>query len=91
MPIGIFLYEIEKSFGPQVIADYYLTEEKVSTEILKLFNEKHIKKGLADATHREDKNLYYSSIIEAEKSKEKLYLGFILNEDEELMSLKSIF
>ena len=91
MPIGIFLYEIEKSFGPQVIADYYLTEEKVSTEILKLFNEKHIKKGLADATHREDKNLYYSSIIEAEKSKKKLYLGFILNEDEELMSLKSIF
>ena len=91
MPIGIFLYEIEKSFGPQIIADYYITQEKISTEILKMFNEKHIKKGLADATHRKDKNLYYSSIIEAEKGKKNLYLGFILKEDEELMSLKSLF
>ena len=91
MPIGIFLYEIEKSFGPQIIADYYITQEKISTEILKMFNEKHIKKGLADATHRKGKNLYYSSIIEAEKGKKNLYLGFILKEDEELMSLKSLF
>ena len=91
MPIGIFLYEIEKSFGPQIIADYYITQEKISTEILKMFNEKHINKGLADATHRKGKNLYYSSIIEVEKGKKNLYLGFILKEDEELMSLKSLF
>ena len=91
MPIGIFLYEIEKSFGPQIIADYYITQEKISTEILKMFNDKHIKKGLADATHRKGKNLFYSSIIEAEKGKKNLYLGFILKEDEELMSLKSLF
>ena len=91
MPIGIFLYEIEKSFGPQIIADYYITQEKISTESLKMFNEKHINKGLADATHRKGKNLYYSSIIEVEKGKKNLYLGFILKEDEELMSLKSLF
>jgi len=36
MPIGIFLYEIEKSFGPQIIADYYITQEKVTPEILNL-------------------------------------------------------
>jgi len=91
MPIGIFLYEIEKSFGPQIIADYYITEEKANLEILKIFNEKHIQKGLADATHRKNGYLYYSSVIESKSIKKNLYLGFILREKEDLISLKSIF
>ncbi len=91
MPIGIFLYEIEKSFGPQIIADYYITEEKVTPEILKIFNEKHIKKHLTDATHRLKNSLYYSSQIEAISKKNNYYLGFILKEEEDLISLKSIF
>lgn len=91
MPIGIFLYEIEKSFGPQIIADYYITEEKTNSNILKVFNEKHIQKGLADATHRKDNYLYYSSVVESKNIKKELYLGFILREKEDLISLKSIF
>lgn len=91
MPIGIFLYEIEKSFGPQVIADYYITEEKVNLEILKIFNEKHIQKGLSDATHRKDNYFYYSSVVKSKSIKKNLYLGFILRENEDLLSLKSIF
>ena len=87
MPIGIFLYEIEKSFGPQIIADYYITEEKANLEILKIFNEKHIQKGLSDATHHKNGYLYYSSFRESKSFKKDLYLGFILRDKEDLISL----
>ncbi len=91
MPVGIFLYEIEKSFGPQIIADYYITQEKATPEILKKFNEKHVKKALTDATHQKGESLYYSSVIEANTGEKKLYLGFILKEAEDIISLKSLF
>jgi len=91
MPIGIFLYEIDKSLGPQVIAEYYTTQEKVTQEILKIFTEKHIRKDLSDATYRKDNFLFYSSIIQAISDKTNFYLGFILKEDEDFISLKSIF
>ena len=91
MPIGIYLYDIDKSFGPNIIADYYLTKEKVSTDILKEFIEKHVKKEFADATAKRDNFKYYSSEIKAENIQKNLYLGFILKEDEDLVSLKSIF
>ena len=91
MPIGIFLYEIDQSFGPNVLADYYITKDKPSTEILKDFAEKHIKKDLADASGRDEKFRYYSSIIEGKDIKKNTFIGFMLRLEEDIVSLKSIF
>ncbi len=90
-PIGTFLYEVDKSFGPNIIADYYLTKERITTEILKEFIEKHVKKEFIDATATKNDFKYYSSEINAESIKKNLYLGFILRKEEDLVSLKSIF
>ncbi|MHA1468797.1 MAG: hypothetical protein ACTSP6_12075 [Promethearchaeota archaeon] len=91
MPIGIFLYEIDQSFGPNVLADYYITKDKPSTEILKDFAEKHVKKDLADASARDEKFRYYSSIIEGKDIKKNTFIGFMLRLEEDIVSLKSIF
>jgi len=92
MPHGIFLYEIDKSFGPNILAKYYMTEINLSSEILEKLNEKHIEKNLVDATAEQNDVRVYSSKIKSESIKKKnLYLGFILREDEDLVSLKSIF
>jgi hypothetical protein len=92
LPIGIFLYEIDKNNkSTEIIAEYYTSQEKVTQEILKIFNEKHVRKDLSDATYRKDNFLFYSSIIQSISDKNNLYLGFILKDDEELISLKSIF
>ncbi|MHA1343911.1 MAG: hypothetical protein ACTSQG_07985 [Promethearchaeota archaeon] len=88
---GIFLYEIDKSFGPKIIADFYLGKEKPSPEILKSLTEKHINRDLLDATYKAKGYRYYSSIIKAESIKKNLYLGFLLKEGEDLISLKSLF
>jgi len=93
MPSAIIFYEIDKSFGPNILAEYYLKSgDKIPTTILKDFVEKHIKKELEDVTIRKDNKRYYSSILKAESiEKENLYLSFILQEGEVLLSLKSIF
>ncbi len=93
MPSAIIFYEIDKSFGPNILAEYYLKDgDKIPPTILKDFAEKHIKKELEDVTIRKDSKRYYSSIIKAESiEKENLYLSFILQEGEVLLSLKSIF
>ena len=91
MPIGIFLFEIDSSFGPNVLADYYITKDKPSTEILKDFAEKHVKKDLADASGRDEKFRYYSSKIEGKDIKKNTFLGFMLRLEEDIVSLKSIF
>jgi len=91
MPIGIFLYEIDQSVGPNVLADYYITKDKPSTEILKDFAEKHVKKDLADASARDEKFRYYSSIIEGKDIKKNTFIGFMLRLEEDIVSLKSIF
>ena len=91
MPIGIFLYEIDQSFGPNVLADYYITKDKPSTDILKDFAEKHVKKDLADASARDEKFRYYSSIIEGKDIKKNTFIGFMLRLEEDIVSLKSIF
>ncbi len=91
-PTGIFLYEIDKSFGPNIIAEYYLKDIKVPQDVLKGFIEKHVEKELVDATIKKDDLRYYSSKINAQSiEKENLYLGFILSENEDLLSLKSVF
>ena len=89
-PSGIFLFEIDENFGPKIIADYYLSSQKVVPEALKKLSDKH-KKDLIDATYKKDKNRYYSSKISAGSIKEHLFLGFQLKEDEDLVSLKSLF
>ena len=92
MPIGIFLYEIDESFGPNILCEYYLSEVKVSQDILKEFIEKHVNRELVDATVRMNENKYYSSKINADAiNKSNLYLGFILRDVEDLVSLKSVF
>ena len=49
MPVGIYLYEIDESFGPNVLAEYYLAQEnKINKEILKDFEEKHVQKEFSN-------------------------------------------
>ncbi len=93
MPRAIILYEIDPSFGPNVIAEYYLKQEdKLSPTILKDFSEKHDKKKLLDITIREGDNRYFSKKITSESlEKQNLYLSFILQEGEDIVSVKSIF
>ncbi|MHA1283518.1 MAG: hypothetical protein ACTSQP_13530 [Promethearchaeota archaeon] len=91
MPVGIFLYEIVEDFGTQIIADFYTGNVKISSDVLKVFIEKHTKKDLSDATFRGENFLYYSSILDEKINGKKLYLGFILRKDEDLISLKSMF
>ncbi|MFX1551597.1 MAG: hypothetical protein ACFFB9_14705 [Promethearchaeota archaeon] len=93
MPRAIILYEIDPSFGPNIIAEYYLKQDdKISSSILKEFSEKHDKKQLIEITIREGDHRYFSKKINAETlEKNNLYLSFILQEGEDLVSLKSIF
>ncbi|MFX0057235.1 MAG: hypothetical protein ACFE85_09450 [Candidatus Hodarchaeota archaeon] len=93
MPVGIYLYEIDKSFGPNVLAEYYLDQEnKIKDEILKDFEDKHIQKEFSDTIYRKNDLRYYSSKIDAKSiNRDNLFLGFIFKIDEDLVSLKSIF
>ncbi|MFX1567628.1 MAG: hypothetical protein ACFFCV_04580 [Promethearchaeota archaeon] len=91
MPRAIILYEIDPSFGPNIIAEYYLKQaEKIPQSVLKEFSEKHSKKGLVDVTVRSENDRFYSSKINAESiDKDNLFIGSILQEGEDLISLKS--
>ncbi len=93
MPSAIILYEIDESFGPNILAEYYLKQDdKITPAILKEFSDKHVKKELLHANILEDNNRYYSSIVNAKSiEKDNLYLCFKLREGETLVSLKSIF
>ncbi|MFW9826874.1 MAG: hypothetical protein ACFFEY_04550 [Candidatus Thorarchaeota archaeon] len=93
MPRAIILYEIDKSFGPNILAEYSLKrDEKIPQEILKEFSEKHDKKQLFDVTIRKGDERYFSKKINAESlEKQNLFLSFILQQGEDLVSLKSIF
>lgn len=93
MPSAIFLYEIDPSFGPNILAEYYLNiDDKVPPNILKEFSEKHKVKEVLDATVRKENIRYYSRKVNAESlQKDNIYLGFILREGEDLISLKSLF
>jgi hypothetical protein len=93
MPIGIFLYEIDESFGPNILAEYYVNpEHKVNKEILRDFEDKHIQKEFSYTLFRKKDIRYYSTKLKSEAiQKENLYLGFVFKEGEDLVSLKSIF
>ena len=92
MPVGIYLYEIDESFGPNVLAEYYLAQEnKIDPEILKDFEEKHIQKEFLDTICWREDLRFYSSKISAESiERDNLFLGFVFKKDEDLVSLKSI-
>ncbi len=93
MPRAIILYEIDKSFGPNILAEYYLKEgDKIPTSTLKEFSEKHGKRDLIEASIRKDEIRYYSRKVNAESiEKNNIYMSFILEDDEDLVSLKSFF
>ncbi|MFW9950440.1 MAG: hypothetical protein ACFFKA_10000 [Candidatus Thorarchaeota archaeon] len=93
MPIGLFLYEIDESFGPNILAEYYLDQEhKVKPEILRDFADKHIQKEFSYTSFRKNDIRYYSTFLQSETiKKDNLYLGFVFKEGEDLVSLKSIF
>jgi len=92
MPVGIYLYEIDESFGPNVLAEYYLAQEnKIDQEILKDFEEKHIQKEFLDTICWREDLRFYSLKISAESiERDNLFLGFVFKKDEDLVSLKSI-
>ncbi len=92
MPVGIYLYEIDESFGPNVLAEYYLAQEnKIDPEVLKDFEEKHIQKEFLDTICWREDLRFYSLKISAESiEKDNLFLGFVFKKDEDLVSLKSI-
>ena len=93
MPRAIILYEIDKSFGPNILAEYYLKEgDKIPTSTLKEFSEKHVKRDLIETSIRKDEIRYYSSKVNAESiEKDNIYISFILEDEEDLVSLKSFF
>ncbi len=91
MPRAIILYEIDPSFGPNIIAEYYLKQDdKIPQAVLKEFSEKHSKKELVNITVSWENDRFYSSRINAESiDKDNLYISSILQEGENLVSLKS--
>lgn len=91
MPIGIILYEIDDTFGPTAIAEYNIAEKSFTKDILKELTEKHVNKNLIDATVPKKEYKYFSSRVSSEKISKDYYLGFILREKEDLVSLKSMF
>ena len=93
MPRAIILYEIDKSFGPNILAEYYLKDgDKIPTAALKEFSEKHVKRDMLEVFIRKDDIRYYSSKVNAEPiEKNNIYMSFILEEGEDLVSLKSFF
>ncbi len=91
-PQAIFLYEIDESFGPNILAEYYLIKQELPKDILKDFVQKHIEKEFKSALSQENEVRYFSNQIDAKAlGKENLFLGFILKEDEDMVSIKSIF
>ncbi len=92
MPVGIYLYEIDESFGPNVLAEYYLAQEdKVSNDALKDFEEKHVQKEFSNTIYWKEDLRYYSWRINASSlERDNLFLGFVLKQEEDLVSSKSI-
>ncbi len=91
-PQAIFLYEIDESFGPNILAEYNLSQQKIPPEVLKDFTEKHVTKEFNDASTQKDNIRYYSKPIQGESiEKKNLYLGFALKEDENVIFIRSAF
>jgi hypothetical protein len=91
-PQAIFLYEIDESFGPNILAEYYLIKQELPKDVLKDFVQKHVEKEFKSAISQKNNIRYFSNKIDAkELEKDNLYLGFILKEEEDMVSIRSIF
>ena len=91
MPLGIFLYEIDESFGPNLLAEYYIKEIGLTKEILKKLGDNHLKKSnLNYVTHTKDDLKYYSKEIKVD-DKLSLYLGLITKSGEFIDSFIAVF
>lgn len=91
MPIGIFLYEIDESFGPNLLSEYSVKEVGITKEILKTLADKHLEKpGLKYNSLRTDTFKFYSREIKI-NDKKALILGFILSTEEYVDSLFAVF
>jgi len=91
-PQAIFLYEIDESFGPNILAEYFLIKQELPKEVLKDFIQKHVEKEFRSALSQKNEIRYFSNKIDTKTlEKENLYLGFILKEEEDMVSIKSIF
>lgn len=91
-PQAIFLYEIDESFGPNILAEYYLIKQELPKDVLKDFVKKHVEKEFRSALTQKNNIRYFSNKVDAkELEKQNLYLGFILKEEEDMVSIRSIF
>ncbi len=91
MPLGIFLYEIDESFGPNLLAEYYIKEIGITKEILKNLGDNHLKKSdLNYITHTKDDLKYYSKEIKLDE-KLSIYLGLVTTSGEFIDSFIAIF
>jgi len=91
-PQAIFLYEIDESFGPNILAEYFLIKQELPKEVLRDFVQKHVEKEFRSALSQKNEIRYFSNKIDTKTlEKENLYLGFILKEEEDMVSIKSIF
>ncbi|TFF88856.1 MAG: hypothetical protein EU548_08355 [Promethearchaeota archaeon] len=91
-PQAIFLYEIDESFGPNILAQYFLIKQELPKSVLTDFIKKHVEKEFKSALSQKDGVRYFSNKIDTESlEKKNLYLGFILKEEEDMVSIKSIF
>ncbi|TFG12609.1 MAG: hypothetical protein EU535_05985 [Promethearchaeota archaeon] len=91
-PQAIFLYEIDESFGPNILAEYFLIKQELPKEVLRDFVQKHVEKEFRSALSQKNEIRYFSNKIDTKTLKrENLYLGFILKEEEDMVSIKSIF
>ncbi len=91
MPLGIFLYEIDESFGPNLLSEYSVKEVGITKEILKTLADKQLDKPeLRYNSLRTDNFKFYSREIKINEKK-ALQLGFILSTEEHVESLFAVF
>ncbi len=89
-PIAIFVHEIEEGADSTLLAEYFSTGDTIPPQVLKQLAQKHSK--LVDAVYIVGDLKYYSSVVQSLKlPKKKLYLGFVMKKNEDIVALKSTF
>ena len=90
-PQAILIYEIDKSFGPNILAEHVLNQVKLPTYLLKDLVEEHVQKNQETVTLQKDNKRIYSTKFDSNLiNKDNVYLGVLLREDDDLISIKSM-